>query len=253
MISTGHAHYLDVGKTASSFIEAQLQNLGCQLRSNRHLGLKGPINKDELYYCTLRNPYKYWISHLNYSKKTNGQIYNFVRNKKPLSLYEYVKIINEDRHDLPETNHGNALNQAWKNMPETMGMLTCHYILYLDSNFLKQKRTESEVEEWFDNHWFKPNSNMVPLNTDNLVYDFCDMVEKHIDKFNVHLNQIEKLRLKEETNNTHTNNEKKHKIEIKNYADMYLNLNDEQRDRTVKMITHYERLIVRHFNYKAPV
>lgn len=254
-MSCGNAHYIDVGKTASSFVVHQMKLMGLELKGSRHSPCSN-IEKNHVYFCTMRNPYKWWMSHLNYSIKTNGQIYKHVkRNKFPqnknsqqLNLYEYVKGINVDRWNMPKSNHGVSLNEAWENMPNDLGLLTCHYIAWLDTKFLKQKRTTEEVISWYDRHWFKQNQNMVPLNTDNLEKELANFVETHITFFGNNDGKWKERKEYIKYNKEKIVNVKEHKIETKSYTELYDNLG-ENKNETLDIIKHYERLIINHFNY----
>lgn len=240
MIYNDKSGYIDLGKTGSSYIEDVLKNVSTGIGRNfRHVGLK---QREEgfFYYTTIRNPWKYYVSHLEYSKKTSGQILKHVtgQNYRETSIDQYVDIICVKRHSLPEINHKNKLGRAWKNMPDDMGMLTCQYIVWTDEEFLCKPRSEQEIVDWFNAYYFKPNEKFFGINTDNMYEDLTYMFTKWGHHFSLKDNWIEEL------DNFSKPKPIKHKVNIHDHKKHY-----EGHEKTIDIIRHQERLLIDHYGF----
>ena len=239
--------FLDVGKTSTSFIIRVLDNLVEEPTKEklRHRGVKA-MSPHYFYFTNIRNPYKYYVSHLSYSKSHQGQILKYLMAKQnggkgrwqKTTLKEYIDMIMVQRKTLPNNNHYNALGDAMSNMPDTMGMLTCHYILYLDADFLMKKRTEAEVEDWFERYYFSASNNYIALNGDNLNQELYQMCELKQDELGL------KSNWKELWDNVTQPDKKEDKCLIDDYMSHYKDCLS-----SIDIIRQQERVLIDHYAF----
>jgi len=254
MIQTQNVYYLDLGKTGSSFVEHVIHEAcGIAVKSKKGVRHKGfdslPTDKffeENLVFTTMRNPFTYYVSHLTFSRKTNGPIWKGLKaqgyddKQYPNSVEGYVESMMVKRMHLPENNHNNPEKKAWMNMPDDLGMLTMQYILLLDKNFLLQKkRTVQEIEDWYDKYWFNEQmDNLRAIGKSNLNLEIARLIRDKSEffpkkpNFDKVLNQIE---------NT-TKARGQHKNQGLNYKQWHT-------DKSKEIVQHYDRILIKHMGY----
>lgn len=254
MIITKNAYFVDLGKTGTSFVEDVIQR-SCDPtfsspRGVRHKGFeKLPTDewlKDNLVFTSVRNPLTYYVSHLTFSRKTNGPIWKglisqgYKDKEYPDKVEGYVSSMMVDRLDLPASNHNNPERDAWRNMPDDLGMMTMQYVLLLDRKFLlEKKRTVQEIEDWYEQYWFNPNRpNLKTIGAKNLTLETVELIENNPSYFPIKKNTMDVLN-EIRLNNKPTN---KHKIQGLNYADWH-------NEKSIEIITHYDRILFKHLGY----
>lgn len=247
MINIGKSNFLDLGKCGTSFLEDILRK--CCVVNNpghRHKGFdhlpSEEYLRENLIYTVIRNPLEYYVSHLTYSRKSNGPIFKGLvsqgYNDKhfPHTVEGYVEAMMIKRMDLPVTNHSNPERIAWRNMPDDLGMMTMQYILLLDRNFLvSKKRTVQEVEDWYAQYWFNNNRKTMTYLTNenmNLGPQAIELIRNYADYF------ILKNNYETVLNNLENFNKKDdiHKIQNISHKSWH-------NEKSIDIITHYDRIL----------
>lgn len=258
MIVTKNAYYIDLGKTGTSFVEDVIQKCcdpgfksPCGIR---HKGFdKLPDDswlKENLAFASMRNPLTYYVSHLTFSRKTKGPIWNGLKEQGykdemyPNSVEGYVKSMMVDRLDLPVNNHNNPERIAWRNMPEDLGMMTMQYVLLLDREFITtKKRTVKEIEDWYEQHWFNPNKqNLKVIGKEDLTLETVNLIRDNSSYFPI---RGESFQILEEIEKGAVD-KKKHKIQDLNYSTWH-------NKKSIEIITHYDRILFNHLNYEKEI
>lgn len=254
MIITKNAYYVDLGKTGSSFVEDVIQQAcDSNFKSKKGIRHKGfdslpseEFFKNNLVFTSIRNPFTYYVSHLTFSRKTNGSIWKGLKTQGyrdelySQSVEGYVQAMMEERMDLPERNHNNPERVAWRNMPDDLGMLTMQFVLLLDRNFITQKkRTTQEIKDWYEQYWFNTErTNLKVLGKNNLTLETVQLLRQNKeyfpikDQFNQVLKDVEKGQLQTG----------KHKIQSLDYKKWHTN-------KSRNIIQHYDRILIKHMNY----
>ena len=253
MIIYKNAYFLDLGKTGTSFAEDILNKcLEVNLQSSRlkrHQGFTHLPSeqwfKNNLVFATVRNPLTYYVSHLAYSRKTNGPILKelisqgYRDSDYPNSVEGYVHSMMIDRLNLPANNHNNPEREAWRNMPDDLGMMTMQYILLLDKDFiLEKKRTTKEIEDWYEQYWFNENmKNLIFVGRKNLTEELIDLISNKTDYFG----EVDEKILSYVKANSYDKNS--HKIQNLNYADWH-------NQKSIDIITYYERILFDNLEFR---
>jgi len=252
MIVTKNAYFVDLGKTGTSFVEDVI-NKYCDPKFHspkgvRHKGFEElPTDEwlnDNLVFTSVRNPLTYYVSHLAFSRKTNGMILKTLENQGykddnyPKSVEGYVSAMMVNRLDLPKKNHNNPEQDAWRNMPDDLGMMTMQYVLLLDRKFLlEKKRTVQEIEDWYEQYWFNPDRpNLKTIGAKNLTLETIDMIKENKEYFTFRPGMhIEKA-------TGYNTDERVHKVQGLKYADWH-------NKKSIEIVTHYDRILFKHLGF----
>lgn len=243
MLKTGNAIALDLGKCGTSWLEAVLREcLTVRPSGIRHKGLDkryqfGP----SLLYTIIRNPYTYYVSHLTYSQKTNGPLWNCVSTDagyKIKTVEQYVEEINVNRRKLPKLNHSNREQAAWENTDPSVGMQTMQYVLLADPEFiLTKKRTRKEIEDWYECNWWG-DDRMAALNNSNLEVEMYELFSSHQSDFPLDPNW-EELYTSIVDRGVNGNVAK---VQNLSHADHHT-------EKSKQIIAEYEDILIKRFNY----
>jgi hypothetical protein len=255
MIVTKNAYFVDLGKTGTSFVEDVIQkSCDSSFRSAKGIRHKGfeelPSDewlKDNLVFTSVRNPLTYYVSHLTFSRKTKGPIWKgliaqgYKDGDYPTNVEGYVSSMMIDRLDLPVSNHNNPERDAWRNMPDDLGMMTMQYVLLLDRKFLlERKRTVQEIEDWYEKYWFNSNRpNLKTIGVNNLTLETVELIENNPQYFPINdgtMDILEEVRCDKISKN-------KHKIQNIKYADWHT-------EKSIDIITHYDRILFKHLGFR---
>lgn len=254
MITTKNAHFVDLGKTGTSFVEDVIRrSCDSSFRSPKGVRHKGfdklPSDewlKENLVFASVRNPLTYYVSHLTFSRKTSGPILRglikqgYDDKSYPNKVEGYVSSMMVDRLDLPVTNHNNPERDAWRNMPDDLGMMTMQYVLLLDRNFLlEKKRTVKEIEDWYEQYWFNSNRvNLKTIGSKDLTMETVELIENNTSYFPI---KNETMKVLDDIRNDETSKET-HKIQGLTHKDWH-------NEKSIEIITHYDRILFNHMNF----
>lgn len=151
MIKTKNAVFLDIPKTASSFICNSLvkmfdMSMYDDVHPTRHDRLlKFPDLSSTLVYTAVRNPYAYYPSAWEFFHENDGKFE---------TLEQFVS--------------GNFKH---------IGTFTSKYINFLDPEFLKTERSFAEIEDWFHRTWFAEIENLQKIGSKDIKEEFIDLLE----------------------------------------------------------------------------
>jgi hypothetical protein len=229
MLVSGNSYYIDVGKTGTSFVEDILQStVGCHNGRGRHTGLeKVPDFNTTLVFASVRNPFAYWPSHMAYSRADSN-------------LERYLTNINVKHGDLKNGPHGNERFHSWRNFPKTLGMLTFHYLIMLDKHFLTESRTEAEVYDWFDRHYFNDHPNCLMIGGTNLKQELFDLLLTRREMFPSTPDLEEKI--KKIDSEYILSRKSAHKVFDRDYKSFH-------NERTIEIIKTTEKILVDKFGF----
>jgi len=84
--------YLDVQKTASTFIASVLEKYCTEgvIRKARHGGLGRDFDRAKLYFISVRNPLDQYLSLYSYGCKGYGQLFGLMCGRNRAELYDYT-------------------------------------------------------------------------------------------------------------------------------------------------------------------
>jgi len=198
VINSGKAYYNDVGKTATSFVYAQMEKVCNSIATSRHAVLtRDTIRSDNLIFSSLRNPYQYYVSIFNYEArpgKTGPLTKQFLSQEQNCDTFSNFmqNIFKKNLHWLPKEE------PTIRNRPEGIGLLTFRYLAWTDTTFfMTSKRTMEDVKRWYDDHYFNDGCPFEFIGQNDMSNDFCDLVIKYQDKFSLKenwMNQIDHIR-----------------------------------------------------------
>ena len=206
MIQSKDAYYMDIPKTATSYVENCLHHI-CQPQTlmyhtnllqngvqaivnlaGKHYSLDKFTNfqatlhskhgwlqpdnitdyPNKLFYTTIRNPWKYYVSEYHYSSITGFR--KNLMDKHRDKDFEFL-LKNVYTRKLKDGN--------------IIGWLTNSIMQFTDIKFQEKDLSLKEIEQWFDETYFGNNLRKLIGITDNLGKEFCELVREHSDKFDL--------------------------------------------------------------------
>jgi len=188
MISINNSVYIDIPKTASSYVCTAIAEMFDysmieDIHPTRHHIMRSfPNTTKTLVFASIRNPFSYYRSmweHV-YSEHDGiwGSFDNFILWKNELNPNDILR---------DGSSHGTDTMckvECFNNFKHSgLGHLTYKLIQHLDYGFLKQPRTADEVEDWFERTWFSGDKNLIIIGIHDIKAELLDLLDKRRDMF----------------------------------------------------------------------
>ena len=268
MIQSKNAYYMDIPKTATSYLENCLHHV-CEpatLMYHTNLqvnGVQAIVNLAAKHYMLDNFPIEYamhskhgWLQQNSITDYTDKLFYTSIRNPWEYYVSEYVySHTHEWRQSFMEEHRDKDFEFWLKNLytrklkdGNTIGSLTNKIILFTDTKFQEKDLSLKEIEQWFDKTYFNDNLRKLIGITDNLGKEFCELVREHSDKFDLdYENKLDEIVNSDKTFTSYVYKKRWHninKIMDNNYQAYYY------KQELIDIVYNNDKMLIDRYNFK---